>query len=203
MIAIINYGVGNLFSLCSSLKHLGIDSVVTAHPKELDNAHSIILPGVGAFGDAIKKLRQDGLDQMVLAQVKKGKPLLGICLGMQLLYQSSTEYGNHTGLGLVSGEIHSLRDRVSGECKVPQMGWNSLVFDQQSPILRGVREGEHVYYVHSFYADVTQQTVAHSVYENAKVTGVVQRDNIFGTQFHPEKSGSTGLAILKAFAEIQ
>lgn len=203
MIAIVNYGVGNLYSLKSSLEHVGVDCVVTDNPQVLKDAGGIILPGVGAFADAIGKLRRRGLDQVVYTQAKAGKPLLGICLGMQLLYEGSEEYGLHQGLGLIRGSVTSIAAALDGiPLKVPHMGWNDLTFQGESPLLRYSREGEYVYYVHSFYAGVTADTVAYSRYGPVTVTGAVQCGNVFGTQFHPEKSGAVGLNMLRAFAEL-
>lgn len=203
MIAIVNYGVGNLYSLSSSLHHIGVESAVTNDRQELEAADGIILPGVGAFGDAIAKLRHGGLDQVVYKLARAGKPLLGICLGMQLLYEASNEYGMHAGLGLVHGQIIGMEAQLKGEkLKVPHMGWNDLVFKGDCPLLKYSREGEYVYYVHSFYAMVTGETAAYSRYGPVELTGVVQSGNVFGTQFHPEKSGEVGLKMLRAFAEI-
>lgn len=203
MIAIVDYGVGNLYSLQSSLKQIGADCEVTDSGQKLKGAAGIILPGVGAFGDAIQKLRRGGMDQVVCRQAKGGKPLLGICLGMQLLYEASDEYGPHTGLGLARGKVVSIADNLGGETlKVPHMGWNDLTFERESPLMKYSREGDFVYYVHSFYAPVTEETVASSQYGPLKVTGAVQCGNVFGTQFHPEKSGDVGLRMLKAFVEL-
>ena len=203
MIAVIDYGVGNLFSLRSSLRRLGLDAAVTADPARIRAADRIILPGVGAFGDAMDKLRAAGLVP-VLRQEAAQKPLLGICLGMQLLFDRSFEYGEHPGLGLVPGQVVDLhQDLTDQTLKVPHMGWNSLQIIQDDPLFRHVRDGEYVYYVHSFYArDCTASTLATSQYGNVAVTGVVRRGNVYGTQFHPEKSGDTGLRLLRAFAEL-
>ncbi len=203
MIAIVDYGVGNLFSIGSSLAYLGTESVVTADPDEIDRASHVILPGVGAFGDAVAKLRASGLDRVVLTQAERGKPLLGICLGMQLLYERSFEYGEHRGLGLIPGDIVPLTHEIlGGPLKIPHMGWNALEYREDCPLTAAIPEGSAVYYVHSYYAPVSSHTTALSRYGQAEVTGVVQRGNVFGTQFHPEKSGETGLAILKAFTEL-
>jgi glutamine amidotransferase len=205
MIAIVDYGVGNLYSLQCSIRHIGEECAVTANPKELEAADGIILPGVGAFGDAIAKLRKNGLDQVVYKLAKSGKPLFGICLGMQLLYEASNEYGFHAGLGLVHGQVLSLEKAlgsVNEKLKVPHMGWNDLVFHGESPLLKYSKEGEFVYYVHSFYAMVTGETVAFSRYGSVELTGAVQCGNVYGTQFHPEKSGGVGLNMLRAFADI-
>ena len=203
MIAIVDYGVGNLFSLSSSLKALGVTAEVTADSKRLRAADRIILPGVGAFGDAIDKLRRTGLVPLLLEEAAQ-KPLLGICLGMQLLLDRSMEYGERAGLGLIPGEVVSLReDLTDPTLKVPHMGWNSLHKTKADPLLRYVDEGEYVYYVHSFYArGCGADTLAVSDYGGVAVTGAVGRGSVRGVQFHPEKSGDTGLRILKAFSEL-
>ena len=203
MIAIVDYGVGNLFSLVSSLKALGLAAEVTGDAGRLRAADRIILPGVGAFGDARRKLDDTGLVPVLLEEAER-KPLLGICLGMQLLFDRGFEYGEHPGLGLVPGQVVDLhQDLTDQTLKVPHMGWNSLQILRDDPLLRHVRDGEYVYYVHSFYArDCAGSTLATSRYGNVAVTGVVRRGNVYGTQFHPEKSGDTGLRLLRAFAEL-
>lgn len=203
MIAIVDYGVGNLFSLVSSLKALGLAAEVTGDAGCLRAADRIILPGVGAFGDARRKLDDTGLVPVLLEEAEK-KPLLGICLGMQLLFDKSFEYGEHPGLGLVPGQVVDLhQDLTDQTLKVPHMGWNSLQILRDDPLFRHVRDGEYVYYVHSFYArDCAESALAASQYGNVAVTGVVRRGNVYGTQFHPEKSGDTGLRLLQAFAEL-
>ena len=203
MIAIVDYGVGNLYSLVSSLRHLGLTAEVTGQAEDLRHADRIILPGVGAFGDARAKLDHTGLVPVLLEEAEK-KPFLGICLGMQLLFDRSFEYGERSGLGLVPGEVADLREDLTDKTlKVPHMGWNSLEFQKEDPLLRYVSDGEYVYYVHSFYARrCAQSTVAVSRYGNVAVTGVVRRGCVWGTQFHPEKSGDTGLRILKAFGQL-
>ena len=203
MIAIVDYGVGNLFSLVSSLKALGLAAEVTGDAARLRAADRIILPGVGAFGDARQKLDDTGLVPVLLEEAEK-KPLLGICLGMQLLFDRGFEYGEHPGLGLVPGQVVDLhQDLTDQTLKVPHMGWNSLQILRDDPLFRHVRDGEYVYYVHSFYArDCAGSTLATSQYGNVAVTGVVRRGNVYGTQFHPEKSGDTGLRLLRAFAEL-
>ena len=204
MIAIVDYGVGNLYSLVSSLHHLGLAAEVTGKAEDLCAADRIVLPGVGAFGDARAKLDATGLVPVLLEEAEK-KPFLGICLGMQLLFDRSLEYGEHPGLGLVPGEVADLREDLSDKTlKVPHMGWNSLEFQKKDdPLLRDVSDGEYVYYVHSFYARrCAESTSAVSRYGNVAVTGVVRQGNVWGTQFHPEKSGDTGLRILKAFGEL-
>ena len=203
MIAIVDYGVGNLFSLVSSLKALGLEAEVTGDAGRLRAAGRIILPGVGAFGDARRKLDDTGLVP-VLREEAERKPFLGICLGMQLLFDRSFEYGEHPGLGLVPGQVVDLRaDLIDRSLKVPHMGWNSLEILQDDPLFRYLQNGEYVYYVHSFYArDCAASTLAVSQYGNVHVTGVVRSGNVYGTQFHPEKSGDTGLRLLRAFAEL-
>ena len=203
MIAIIDYGVGNLFSLRSSLAQLGLEAVVTADADTIRRADRLILPGVGAFGDAMDKLIATGLVPVIKEEAAR-KPLLGICLGMQLLFEKSYEYGEHAGLGFVKGEVCPLEpDLADRSLKVPQIGWNALhLLQQDDPLFRYIREGEYVYYVHSYYGkNCAESTLAVSDY-SIPVTGVVRAGNVYGTQFHPEKSGDTGLRILKAFAEL-
>ena len=200
MIAVVDYGVGNLFSLVSSLRFIGVRAEVTADERALRKADGIILPGVGAFADAREKLRSSGLEPVVREEVAKGKPFLGICLGMQMLFERSCEYGVHEGLGFIPGEVVPLR--LPEGMKVPHMGWNSLQILRECPLLAHVSNGEYVYYVHSYYATgCGAYTAAVSEY-GVPVTGVVARGNVYGTQFHPEKSGDTGLMILRAFKEI-
>ena len=201
MIAIIDYGVGNLFSLKSSLDFIGADSVVTKDPLVIQQADRIILPGVGAFADAIKLLHETGLVPVIKGEVSKGKPLLGICLGMQLLFETSYEYGCNKGLGLVEGDVCPIANDVDKSFKIPHMGWNSLDFTQDCPLFKYIKNGDYVYFVHSYYAKNCNHVVATSNY-GANLTAMVQKGNVFGAQFHPEKSGATGLAILKAFNEI-
>lgn len=202
MIAIIDYGVGNLFSLKSSLAHLGLEAVVTADADVIRAADRVILPGVGAFADAMAKLEATGLVPVIKAEAEK-KPLLGICLGMQLLFEKSYEYGEHEGLGFVKGEVCPLEpDLGDKSLKVPQIGWNALHFVRKDPLFKYVKEGEYVYYVHSYYGkNCAESTLAVSDY-SLSVTGAVRASKVWGTQFHPEKSGDTGLRILKAFAEL-
>lgn len=201
MIAVIDYGVGNLCSLLGSLRALGLAAEVTADPAKICEADRIILPGVGAFRDAMERLRATGLIPTLCEEAEK-KPLLGICLGMQLLFEVSYEYGEHRGLGLLPGRVVPLADELTKGYKIPHMGWNALHLPKPSPLFRYVKEGDYVYYVHSFYAkDCDPYITATSDYGLA-VTGAVERGRVFGTQFHPEKSGAVGLSILRAFAEI-
>lgn len=205
MIAIIDYGVGNLFSLASSLKSLGLETAVTRDPAVIRAADRIILPGVGAFADAMAKLEATGLVPVLRQEVQR-KPLLGICLGMQLLFEKSYEYGEHAGLGLIPGAVRPLADDLKDPAlKVPHIGWNRLDLvpgREDDPLFRYTRPGEYVYYVHSFYATgCADYTLATSEY-SIPVTGAVRNGLVYGTQFHPEKTGDTGLRMLRAFAEL-
>ena len=202
MIAIIDYGVGNLFSLKSSLDMIGADSVITNAPETIKKADKIILPGVGAFRDARKKLSEDGLDKLVIEEVKNGKPIMGICLGMQMLFEKSYEYGEYEGLGLLKGSIMPIADVIGEGLSIPHIGWNPLIIKKESPILKYVKEGECVYFVHSYYAADCDESVASVAEYGAYLTASVSLGNVHGCQFHPEKSGKTGLNILKAFAEM-
>ena len=203
MIAIVDYGVGNLFSLKCSLSALGEEVCVTGDPRQLEMAERIILPGVGAFEDAARKLRQTGLDRVVLEQAVSGKPLMGICLGMQMLFDRSYEYGVHEGLGLIPGEVVPMAEVIDPQLKIPHIGWNALHIQKESPIFKYVKNGDCVYFVHSYYgANCDAHVIATTEYDK-ELTAAVAKDNIFGCQFHPEKSGTVGLAILKAFAEYK
>lgn len=202
MVAIIDYGVGNLFSLKSSFSAIGADAVVTSSKSELERADSIILPGVGAFCDAAKKLKDSGLEDTVISLAKAGKPLMGICLGMQLLFEKSYEYGEHRGLGLIKGEIRPIETVIPKGYKIPHIGWNSLEIKKQTPIFENVKNGEYVYFVHSYYAAYCESSVTAVSDYGAPLTASVQAGNIFGCQFHPEKSGETGLKILRSFVAL-
>ena len=202
MIAIIDYGVGNLFSLKSSLDAIGADCIVTADETVLRSADKILLPGVGAFEDAARKLRESGLSDLIRELAAGGKPLLGICLGMQLLFEKSYEYGDHEGLGLIPGSVRPIRDVIPTDYKIPHIGWNALHFRQICPIFRYLSEGDCVYFVHSFYASDCDAYVTATAEYGAELTAAVARENVYGCQFHPEKSGNVGLSILKAFAEL-
>ena len=203
MIAIVDYGVGNLFSLASSFDCIGADVTVVSDPKMLDQADKIILPGVGAFGDAAEKLRQSGMAQELILQAKKGKPILGICLGMQLLLEKSYEYGEHEGLGLIPGQIRPIKEVIPADLKIPHIGWNALHLTRPDcPIFKYLKEGDHVYFVHSFYGANCEENVIAKAEYGAPLTAAVAKGNVYGCQFHPEKSGNVGLSILKAFCEI-
>lgn len=203
MIAIIDYGVGNLFSLTSSFKKIGVDVVATADKEVIKSADKLILPGVGAFADAIKKLRDSGLDRVIIDEAKKGKKIMGICLGMQLLFEKSYEYGEHDGLALLKGKVVPMENRIPSNLKIPHIGWNALDFKRESEIFRYINDGDFVYFVHSFYADECDDSVIATSEYGAKITAAVQKENVYGCQFHPEKSGSVGLNILKAFCETE
>lgn len=202
MVAIIDYGVGNLFSLKSSFAAIGQEAVVTADKEILKSADRVILPGVGAFGDAVGKLRQSGMYDVLLELARDGRPIMGICLGMQLLFEKSYEYGEHTGLGLISGSVRPIAQVIPLDLKIPHIGWNALDFKKKdSKLLRYIKQGEFVYFVHSYYGeDCAQDTVATAEY-GVDLTAVVERGNVCGCQFHPEKSGDVGLRILRAFCE--
>ena len=202
MVAIVDYGVGNLFSLSSSFLSIGAKTVVTSDPAVLRSADRIVLPGVGAFGDAAKKLRDSGLAEVVVKEAQRGKPLLGICLGMQLLFDKSFEYGEHEGLGLIKGEIRPIADVITKGLKIPHIGWNALHFNgQKSPLFRYINEGGFVYFVHSFYGAKCEESVIATAEYGAELTAAVAHENVFGCQFHPEKSGEVGMKILRAFCE--
>ncbi|MBQ8549916.1 MAG: imidazole glycerol phosphate synthase subunit HisH [Clostridia bacterium] len=202
MIAIIDYGVGNLFSLKSSFAAIGAEVIVTSNADEIRAADRIILPGVGAFGDAAEKLKSSGLGEVLCEEAEKGKPIMGICLGMQLLFDEGLEYGRHEGLGLIKGSVKPIADVIGEGLKIPHIGWNALRFKKNSPLFKYIKEGDHVYFVHSFYAaDCDEAVIADSHY-GAYLTAAVQNGNVYGCQFHPEKSGDVGLSILRAFSEI-
>ena len=202
MVAIVDYGVGNLFSLASSFAAIGVEVTVTSDPAVLRAAERIVLPGVGAFGDAAQKLRDSGLDAVVVEQAKAGKPLLGICLGMQLLFDKSFEYGEHAGLGLIKGEIRPIANVIPADYKTPHIGWNALhLGKQKNELFRYLKEGDFVYFVHSFYGANCEESVIATAEYGAELTAAVADGNVYGCQFHPEKSGAVGLAILRAFCE--
>lgn len=203
MIAVIDYGVGNLFSLCRSLEAIGQQPVVTGDPALLRQADKLFLPGVGAFADAADKLRQTGLDEVIRQEAAKGKPILGICLGMQLLFEESLEFGSWKGLGLIPGKVVPMEGVVPAEYKIPHIGWNALHYPQGEahPLLASVPDGACVYFVHSFYAADCDDAVIATTEYGAVLTAAVAKGNVMGCQFHPEKSGEVGLSILKTFCE--
>ena len=201
-IAIVDYGVGNLFSLCSSLDYIGVKAEVTNDADKIRNAPRIILPGVGAFADAAEKLRATGLDLVIKEEAAKGKPIMGICLGMQMLFDRSFEYGEHEGLGLIKGDVIAMEGVIPSELKIPHIGWNALRFKGEHPLFKYINNGDCVYFVHSYFAaDCDESVIADAEY-GAPITAAVARGNVMGCQFHPEKSGDVGLNILKAFAEL-
>lgn len=202
MIAIIDYGVGNLFSLKSSFEKIGEKAIVTGEKDELLKADRVILPGVGAFGDAADKLKESGLFEFVKELSKTGKPIMGICLGMQLLFDKGYEYGEHEGLGLIKGEVRPISDVIPKGLKIPHIGWNALKFKKDSKIFKYLNDGDFVYFVHSFYGANCDDSVSAVSEYGAELTASVESGNVYGCQFHPEKSGDTGLKILKAFCEL-
>ncbi|MBQ7107151.1 MAG: imidazole glycerol phosphate synthase subunit HisH [Clostridia bacterium] len=203
MIAIVDYGVGNLFSLISSFKKIGADIIVTADAEVIKSSDRIILPGVGAFEDAAKKLRESGLDKVIIDEAVKGKKLMGICLGMQMLFEKSYEYGCHKGLGLLKGSIVPMQDSIPANLKIPHIGWNALHFTRESYLFKYIKNNDCVYFVHSFYADECSDSVIATAEYGKQLTAAVQKGNIMGCQFHPEKSGEVGLNILRAFCEME
>ena len=207
MIAVIDYGVGNLFSLLSSLNYVGLDTKLINDIEEIKNAKGIILPGVGAFRDAIGNLEKYGLKETLISEAKKGKPFLGICLGMQMLFEKSYEYGEYEGLGLINGTVEEIKKYIpeNSDLKIPHMGWNSLAINdgfKDDKILKNIDNNEYVYYVHSYFAKTdTKNIVTYSEY-GTKIPGIVKNENVYGMQFHPEKSGDTGLKLLKNWGEL-
>ncbi len=201
MIAIINYGVGNLFSLESSFNAVGHEVAITSDPDDIKAADRIILPGVGAFGDAARKLSASGLADVLISEARKGKPVLGICLGMQLLFTKSYEFGEFDGLNLIPGNVKPISDVIPGGLKIPQMGWNSLTFTRPSAIYSRTPLNSYVYFVHSYAAFCDEEYITATTDYGAPLTASVQNGNIYGVQYHPEKSGNTGLDILRAFCE--
>ena len=203
MIAIIDYGIGNLFSVVSSFKYIGQDAVVTSDPEAIRKSDKLILPGVGAFGDAILKLRQTGLDKVIIEEAKSGKPIMGICLGMQLLFEKSYEYGEHDGLGLLKGSVVGMQGVIDEKLQIPHIGYNALTIKKNHPLFKYIKEGDYVYFVHSYYAvDCEDSLLAYAEYDK-NITAIVGKDNVMGCQFHPEKSGNVGLNILRAFSEME
>ena len=202
MIAVVDYGVGNLFSLTQSLKAIGADAAVTGDSEVIRSADGIILPGVGAFEDARRKLSESGLDRVVTEEARRGKKLLGICLGMQMLFEESHEYGVHEGLALLSGRVIPMDGNIPKGLKIPHIGWNSLNITRSHPIFKYVKEKDYVYFVHSYYASGCEDSLLATSDYGVPITAAVAKGNIMGMQFHPEKSGEVGLGILKAFSEM-
>ncbi|MBO7155898.1 MAG: imidazole glycerol phosphate synthase subunit HisH [Clostridia bacterium] len=204
MIVIIDYGVGNLYSLTQSFKAIGAEAIVSGDESVIRKADKIVLPGVGAFEDAANKLRATGLDKVVIEQAQNGKPLLGICLGMQLLFDKSYEYGEHKGLSLIKGDIVPIKEVIPSELKIPHIGWNALHFGKvKNELFKYLKEGDHVYFVHSYYATNCDSSVTATAEYGLELTAAVANGNVYGCQFHPEKSGEVGLKILRAFAEME
>ena len=203
MIVILDYGVGNLFSLQSSFSYIGVEARVSGDADEIRAADRLLLPGVGAFADAAEHLRRSGLADVLREEVARGKPLLGVCLGMQLLFEKSYEYGEHEGLGLIKGSVAPLAGAIPPGLKIPHMGWNSLRFRKESPLFKYNKDGDHVYFVHSYYATDCDDAVVADTEYGIPVTAAVQTGCVFGCQFHPEKSGAVGLKMLRAFSETE
>lgn len=203
MVAIIDYGVGNLFSLRSSFAAIGEQAEVTGDAARIAQADRVILPGVGAFADAYAKLCESGMDEAVRRAVKSGKPVMGICLGMQLLFERSFEYGEHPGLGLLEGEVVGMEGRLPGGLAIPHIGWNALRIKRPGGVLKYVEEGDCVYFVHSYYAENCAASLTATAEYGLELTAAVQQENLYGCQFHPEKSGKVGLGILRAFCELE
>ncbi len=201
MIAVVDYGVGNLFSLVSSLRMIGADAIVTGDADEIRAADKIILPGVGAFRDAAEKLRASGLDRVICDEVAKGKEIMGICLGMQMLFEKSFEYGEYEGLGLLKGSVVPMAGVIPAELKIPHIGWNALHVRRNHRLLKYIKEGDCVYFVHSYYAANCEDSLVATAEYGRELTALVAKNNVMGCQFHPEKSGKVGLAILRAFCE--
>ena len=202
MIAIVDYGVGNLFSLKSSFAHIGEEAVVSNDIKTIKNADRLVLPGVGAFGDAAALLRMHGMDEVLREEAKSGKAILGICLGMQMLFTKSYEYGEHNGLDLIKGSVVPMQPLLPSELKVPHIGWNELDLPKENALFKYINEKDRVYFVHSFFATDCDESVISSTEYGITLTAAVAKDNVMGTQFHPEKSGNVGLNILRGFCEI-
>jgi len=202
MLAIIDYGVGNLFSLVSSFAAIGAEAVITSDPAVIRSADRLILPGVGAFADAARKLRETGMADLVKEQAQSGKPIMGICLGMQILFDKSYEYGEHEGLGLIRGNVRPISDVIDPGLKIPHIGWNPLIFKRDCPLFKYIHEGDCVYFVHSYYAADCDDAVVATAEYSAELTAAVMSGNVCGCQFHPEKSGSVGLNILRAFCNL-
>ncbi|MBR2444349.1 MAG: imidazole glycerol phosphate synthase subunit HisH [Clostridia bacterium] len=203
MIAIIDYGVGNLFSVKSSFSYIGAEAVVTGDKDVIKKADKILLPGVGAFEDAIGKLRETGLDKVIIEEAKNGKPILGICLGMQLLFEKSYEFGQFDGLGLLKGSVVPMKGAIDSKLKIPHIGYNGLIFKKQHPLFKYIKDGDFVYFVHSYYATDCEDSLLATTEYGCELTAIVGKDNVMGAQFHPEKSGDVGLNILRAFCEME
>ena len=199
MIAIIDYGAGNLFSVKNALDYLHIETMITANPADLDAADGLILPGVGAFRDAMTMLNNSGFTEAIKQQTAAGKPLLGICLGMQMLFEKGYEFGETDGLGLIPGCVQLID---GGGLKIPHMGWNDLTVLHDCAISEGVQDGDYVYFVHSYRAETNDDYISCYTTYNEKIPGLVFHNNIYGAQFHPEKSGQVGMTILKNFAKL-
>ncbi len=198
MIAIIDYGMGNLRSVQKAFEYLGNKAVITQQPSEIQKADKVVLPGVGAFRDAMQTIKQKGIDKVLYDVVEEKKPLLGICLGMQMFFEKSYEYGEHKGLGILQGEIVKLPENV----KIPHMGWNSLNIKKKSPLFEGLSQEPYVYFVHSYHLNTEADIVSATTYYGKEIQVAAQKENVFALQFHPEKSGDVGLNILQNFGRL-
>ncbi len=198
MIAVIDYGMGNLRSVQKAFEYLGYKAVITQQPSEIQKADKVVLPGVGAFRDAMQTIKQKGIDKVLYDVVEQKKPLLGICLGMQMFFEKSYEYGEHKGLGILQGEIVKLPENV----KIPHMGWNSLNIKKKNPLFEGLSQEPYVYFVHSYHLNTEADIVSATTYYGKEIQVAAQKENVFALQFHPEKSGDVGLNILQNFGRL-
>ncbi len=203
MTGIIDYGVGNMFSLKSSFAAIGQEAFASGDIRELEKADRLVLPGVGAFRDAAAKLKENSLDEFVLRSADKGIPILGICLGMQLLFEKSYEYGEYEGLKLIPGEVVAMEGRIRNDLKIPHIGWNALILKKRSPLFSEIQNGDCTYFVHSYFASGCDPYVIATTEYDIELTAAVARENVYGCQFHPEKSGDVGLSILRAFTRME
>lgn len=202
MIAVIDYGIGNLGSVKNALDYLGLENIITSDKEQILSADKVILPGVGAFGDAIDTFRNRGFEPVLNEFIKTGKPVLGICVGMQMLFEYSNEFGRHKGLGIMKGEIVKFDESKDNSYKIPHMGWNQIEVVSDNPLLKGI-DGKDVYFVHSYYLTGNDENIiAYTTYAGVKYGSAVKKDNVYACQFHPEKSGETGLQILRNFGEL-
>ncbi len=202
MIAIIDYGIGNLGSVKNALDYLGLDNIITSDKEQILSADKVILPGVGAFQDAIDTFRERGFEPVINEVIKSGKPVLGICVGMQMLFEYSNEFGRHKGLGIMKGEIIKFKESKDNSYKIPQMGWNQIEVCKDNPLLKGLN-GADVYFVHSYHLTGNDENIiAYTEYAGVKYGSAVRKDNVYACQFHPEKSGEVGLQILRNFGEL-
>lgn len=203
MIGIVDYNMGNLASVINAFTKVGVDTTLESNPKGLEQYDKLILPGVGAFGDAMEHLKENGMDKAIVAYAKTGKPLLGICLGMQLLFESSEEFGSHKGLGLIPGKVVTFdENKFDHTLKVPHMGWNELFVQKETPIFQGLQKDFYLYFVHSYHAVCAEKYAIGKTHYGYEFVSAVQNNNIYGIQPHPEKSHENGLKIIENFAKL-